>query len=270
MGQCESVSTELTLLLCNGRIFEHPGYSHVFRVIPIRYRKSNHQCTDNAYIPFGCNLTNIYLHMIALIAKVKIFFYGKKTVHKIIISGKKTEHQYGFFVDYSVTFRALRYRIQKLNCTESKIFELKEISDYSWKGTKDDANLVVCQSSPFQLDKDVIGTITMNKNQTPAEKSKDSWLNEEINITICSTVLSMDELRERVRNIIKEYKNSLSPDEYLRYFLYNVPEETIKDGKKVESSNRYSEFRFETGKSFDNLFFPQKENVLKRLNFFKD
>ena len=32
----------------------------------------------------------------------------------------------------------------------------------------------------------------------------------------------------------------------------------------------YTEFLFESGKSFDNVFFPQKEALIKRLDFFRD
>ena len=35
-----------------------------------------------------------------------------------------------------------------------------------------------------------------------------------------------------------------------------------------DPTRHYSEFRFESGKTFDNVFYSQKEDILKRLNFF--
>ena len=34
--------------------------------------------------------------------------------------------------------------------------------------------------------------------------------------------------------------------------------------------DHYTEFQFESGKSFKNVFFPQKDTLIKRLDFFRD
>jgi hypothetical protein len=66
---------------------------------------------------------------------------------------------------------------------------------------------------------------------------------------------------------LKEYQDLMAPDKYLRYFLYSPPNDR---DDYYNPSRSYSEFRFESGKSFDNVFFPQKEDLMKRLDFFKD
>ena len=77
----------------------------------------------------------------------------------------------------------------------------------------------------------------------------------------------MDDLRAKIRKWLKEYQDLMAPDKYLRYFLYSPPNER---DDYYNPSRCYSEFRFESGKSFENVFFPQKEDLMKRLDFFKE
>lgn len=43
---------------------------------------------------------------------------------------------------------------------------------------------------------------------------------EEFEITISSTVLSMNQLRSLINDWLNEYQEFLAPDKYLRFFLY--------------------------------------------------
>ena len=43
---------------------------------------------------------------------------------------------------------------------------------------------------------------------------------EEFEITISSTVLSMNQLRSLINDWLTEYQEFLAPDKYLRFFLY--------------------------------------------------
>jgi SpoVK/Ycf46/Vps4 family AAA+-type ATPase len=58
----------------------------------------------------------------------------------------------------------------------------------------------------------------------------------------------------------------MAPDKYLRYFCYAPTSDNTED--YYDATRNYSEFRFESGKSFDNVFFPEKNDILKRLDFF--
>lgn len=192
----------------------------------------------------------------------------KLTANEIVISGRKCSSEYGRdYADYSDTFQALLYRIQKLNCVDSKIFKLREILADKNKESTEGSNLIVGQHTAFKLEENVEGIVEIRKEEQKGDQTsngKRNEKNEEIEIIIRSTVLSMDELRDLLHKWLKEYKKSIAPDEYLRYFLHS----TVINSETPSSF--YSEFRFETGKSFNNLFFPEKDALLKRLNFFKD
>merc|ERR1712179_712230 len=90
---------------------------------------------------------------------------------------------------------------------------------------------------------------------------------EEFTISLSSSSLSTDQLRETLAGWVEEYEARLNKDnEKLKYFLY-CPN-TDNDDHYYDPTRHYSEFRFESGKTFDNVFYSQKEDILKRLDFF--
>ena len=205
--------------------------------------------------------------------------------NEITISGKKMEGATSTRCNYSTTFHALLHQIKKLDCGIANISKLSEIQldedydDDEWTDSEDeedaekkkqkDANLIVSQRTPFRLEEDIEALVSINKEmETDDEGGIKSRVNiEEFEIKIRSKVLTMDELRAKIRKWLKEYQDLMAPDKYLRYFLYSPPNER---DDYYNPSRCYSEFRFESGKSFDNVFFPQKEDLMKRLDFFKE
>ena len=210
-------------------------------------------------------------------------WFGKKsdpkpTKNVINISGKEKD---GYRSD---TFLALIYRIKKLNCATADISQLSEIhvysdnNNYDYDSSDDEeaqvmfenekkqgANLIVSQPSPFIIAEKVEAVVNhvskKEENEEEESKSKkDLTSHEEYHtITISSATHSMDELRLLLNQWTKEYRESTKPDDFLRYFLYS---------ESYRSSRSYEEYRFDSGKTFDNVFFPQKEAILKRLDFF--
>ena len=206
--------------------------------------------------------------------------------NEITIAGKKMEGQHSTRCNYSTTFHALLHQIKKLDCATSKISKLSEIQlddDYNdgWSDSDDeekedesknkekDANLIVSQVSPFKIAENVEALVSINKEKESSDEGgiKSCVKVEEFEIKIRSSILSMDELRKLIRVWLKEYQELMAPDKYLRYFLYSPPNER---DDYYNPSRSYSEFRFESGKSFDNVFYPQKEDLIKRLDFFKE
>ena len=184
-------------------------------------------------------------------------------------------------------FLALIHRIKKLNCATSEISQMSEIridsNDNKYYVSCDDeemeelkdkkynngANLMVSQPDPFIIAENVQGVVNNHsKNSdddaTGGKKEKVSTPQEEnLSITISSTVHTMDELRGMLDQWIKDYRDSIKPDDYLRYFLY-------REIAILDRTAKYEEFKYESGKSFDNIFFPQKDDIIKRIDFFTE
>ena len=211
---------------------------------------------------------------------------------KIIISGKKLQGTDSTRLHYSTNFFAVLYQIKKLNCVKADIKELSEIpveepdgvsydydSDYSDyeddSGDKNDrektsrgtaTNLIVSQTAPFQMTKDVMGHVNITKENEGNEKHPVKA--EEFQITLYSESLNADELRSVLAEWVKEYESRLNKttEKHLKFFLYSPSGDVTDD--YYDPTRHYSEFKFESGKNFSNVFYPEKEDIVKRLDFF--
>ena len=65
----------------------------------------------------------------------------------------------------------------------------------------------------------------------------------------------------------KEYEEHNQYIKGLRYFVFNPPP---KDHRDSGTPNFYTEFSFDCGKTFKNIFFPEKEELMEKIQFFLD
>merc|ERR1712186_211523 len=89
---------------------------------------------------------------------------------------------------------------------------------------------------------------------------------EEFTISLNSSTLTTDQLREALANWVAEYESRINSDKHLKYFVYTPNNDATDD--YYDATSHYQEFKFESGKAFSNVFYPEKEEVVKRLDFF--
>merc|ERR1712239_64827 len=131
------------------------------------------------------------------------------------------------------------------------------------KGLK--TNLIVSQAESFKMNDDIYGFVNIVKDTDNNEKNP--MKTEEFQITLSCEVLNADQLQQTLAKWVKEYEGLLNSDnKYLKYFLY-TPSTDVHDDY-YDATSHYSEFRFESGKSFSNVFYPEKEDIVKRIDFF--
>jgi len=208
---------------------------------------------------------------------------------KIKIAGKKLQGADSTRLHYSTNFFAVLYQIKKLNCTEASITELSEVPveepdnvsyDYDSDGEEVDdtsdakektsrgtaTNLIVSQVAPFQMTEDVMCSVNITKENEGNEKNPVKA--EEFQMTLYSETLTADELRAVLAAWVKEYEGRLNRDRdsHLKFYLYSPSGDVTED--YFDPTRHYSEFRFESGKTFDNVFYSQKKDIVKRLDFF--
>ena len=216
-------------------------------------------------------------------------WYSIKQISSIVISGKKLQGSNSTRLEYSSNFFAILHQIKKLDCVSSQIHQLSEVPiqepsdvNYSHEDYSDDSyqedrgdgatskgfrtNLIVSQRENFKMNENIYGVINISKETDNNEKNP--MKTEEFQITLSSKVLNADELRQILAEWVDEYERFLNSDssKYLKYFLY-TPSADVSDDY-YDATSHYSEFRFESGKSFANVFYPEKEDIVKRINFF--
>ena len=127
-------------------------------------------------------------------------------------------------------------------------------------------NLIVSQTAPFKMNDDVFGYVNITKENEGNEKNPVKA--EEFQITLYSETLNADELRAVLESWVTEYQSKLNKnnDKHLKFFLYSPSGDVTDD--YYDPTRHYSEFKFESGKTFSNVFYPEKTDIVQRLDFF--
>ena len=204
---------------------------------------------------------------------------------RIVISGRKLQGSHQTRLEYSTNFFAILHQIKKLDCVEADIKELSEVpiqepdqvsydydQDSEYEGENDGSsksrglgtNLIVSQSSPFRMTADIQGKVNISKETDNNEKNP--MKTEEFTISLMSSTLTTDQLRETLAGWVAEYESRINSDKHLKYFVYTPNNDSADD--YYDAKSHYQEFKFESGKSFSNVFYPEKDDVVKRLDFF--
>jgi hypothetical protein len=238
------------------------------------------------------NIFNTIISKLDLSELSKRWISGK-SVSKITISGKKLQGTNSTRLQYSTNFFAVLYQIKKLNCVSSEITELSEVpveepdnvsydyddysdcdSDYNTDLSSDRektsrgtaTNLIVSQSAPFKMNDDVSGYVNITKENEGNEKNPVKA--EEFQICLFSETLNADSLRQVLESWVTEYESKLNKnnDKHLKFFLYSPSGDVTDD--YYDPTRHYSEFKYESGKTFSNVFYPEKDDIMQRLDFF--
>ena len=84
---------------------------------------------------------------------------------------------------------------------------------------------------------------------------------KELQLTIHSNVVKVPELVNLVKEWEKAYEEHKMFQNGLRYFVFN---------DQSQHRNQYTEFSFQSGKNFSNVFFPEKDELMKKIQFFSE
>lgn len=206
--------------------------------------------------------------------------------HSIIIEGK-----YATGIDhysrrpitlsntFSKNFRAVLFHVVKHIDLMPDIRELKEFATnivkgehYEGKGTEDVKTIfTVSQKTPFSLDagKEIYCTIKElgEQRETDGVAKNESRI-VKFNITIFSYKSNVATLTEFVRDLKTTYQKHLEDKRKDRLFVYTLNNVEVRNDDDDDTVGGWQETPHETMKSFDNLFFDGKQEILKKIDFF--
>ena len=207
----------------------------------------------------------------------------RKRKSKILIVGRIYKDESAVHLDYSQNFYAVLNQLRKLDLATAGISKLSEIPllnnvdmfsnqvDEESEGLRvgKSTGLMVCQRSTFKVTPNVDAVVQYREND-----KKDRGFDEivDIRIQLSSTMLNMSELKTQLDDWVEEFKNDVKKhtEDTLSFFKYipfhrkeNVP-------PQLDHMRLYSEFRFESTKSFNNIFFPEKDKIKDKLDFFSN
>merc|ERR1711971_551692 len=201
-------------------------------------------------------------------------FMNANTRNSITITGRKVTDLRFRVVEFSDKFHAVLHQISKLSCLESDVKHLSEVHfdlDDPFKPSVDkkkQSGLVVLQDKPFKLTEAVFGIFTMKKEIDKSEVPSETYT-----IKLFSDVLTVDQLTALLDSWVGQWEERVNSGDGLKYFNYNGFSKKELERMSIDDRfkpHAFTEFAFDSSKTFENLFFSQKAQVIERLKFFME
>jgi len=209
---------------------------------------------------------------------IKMYFYTKNS---IIIEGKRSSAISGYNNSmcvssvYSDRFKAIwNYIIINIDKNKS-IYKIKENhTNYqaSRKSSDEDARktfdmFMVYQNRHFQIDDHIFVKADIEYDNDSNEKEKMSIKTDKITITIYSFYYSLSHLKSYIDNITEKYLSSIKETRTNKRFIYFL-DKTEFNTDEESKLDCWREDLFESARTFHNIFFDGKKELIEKIDFF--
>ena len=161
---------------------------------------------------------------------------------------------------YSLEIKAILFFFSKEIGNNKSMVKLKQ----SYSSNDEDSNFIIDQPNEFILDKnlDIYGRLYILKEKS-VEETKSNQSNagkiEKIIIVISSDISSLVTLKNWIQSKVRIYTQSLCNSRHDKLFTYALSN---------DCGNTWRETEFLCHRSFDNMFFDGKKNILAKIDFF--
>jgi hypothetical protein len=208
---------------------------------------------------------------------IKLFFFIKNT---IIIEGKRSSIISNHYTIthsissiYSDRFKAIwNYiinnieNINSINCIK-EIHSNFQSSACNRDNKKKNVDIfMVSQNSSFMIDDNIFVRAYFESEEADDEKSKSNTKTDKITINIYSYVYSLSYLKNYVDTITENYLTSIKESRNNKKFIYFL--DKVKAKEDESTLDCWREDYFESYKTFNNIFFDGKKDLLKKIDFF--
>uniref|UniRef100_A0A6C0H1K8 AAA+ ATPase domain-containing protein n=1 Tax=viral metagenome TaxID=1070528 RepID=A0A6C0H1K8_9ZZZZ len=195
--------------------------------------------------------------------KYSISFEGKHTYSISIFDGIPT-----ISTCFSDSLKAIFEDLLTNISDNDTIYDIQEyMTSKKIKNEMDDDMYILKQQKPVLYNKELqIYAITeiTKEDFNNNEKSKSMSETEKISITLYSYHSNVNTIRNFVNSIKTKYLKNIETSRHNKQFIYSL-QKTSFDENTCECWNEYL---FESTRTFDNMFFENKMDILKKITFF--
>jgi len=262
------------------------NYTNVLKMSLFNYLKTGDQVYDTIVstilIGFFSYIINyIYENQISInnftfnINNIKYYFYKKNS---IILEGKRSSvicpynQAQNISSSYSKRFKAMwNYIISNIE-NNSTIYKIKEAhtnfqnSESAENRKKTLDMFMVFQNNHFTIDEHIFAKSELENEESRDEKEKINSKTDKITVTIYSYVYSLNYLTKYVDDITNNYLSSIKNSRNNKKFIYSLDKVKVSD--EETSLDCWREDIFESYRTFKNIFFDGKVELLQKINFF--
>jgi ATP-dependent 26S proteasome regulatory subunit len=263
--------------------------SHVTRMILFNTIKTGDPIID-AFLTtliLGCfswlvtwfyeNRIDIYFHNLTF-DLIENYFYKKNS---IVIEGKRSSvvssynNSLNVCSAYSDRFKALwNYIIDNVEKNKT-IYKIKEHHTNFQASTEkyEDARknydmFMVYQNKHFEIDKHIFVKSNIEIESENDSKEKTNIKTDKITITVYSYKYSLAYLKNYIDNITENYLSSIKEKRINKRYIYFLHKTEINPEFDESSVDCWREDIFESARTFKNIFFDGKTQLLERIDFF--
>jgi len=206
---------------------------------------------------------------------IKYYFYKKNT---IVLEGKRSSvicpynQSQNISSSYSNRFKAIWHYIISNIENNNTIYKIKEShtnfqnSDTAENRKKILDMFMVFQNNHFKIDENIFVKSEIENEESRDEKEKINSKTDKITVNIYSFVYSLDYLTKYVDNITNNYLASIKNSRNNKKFIYSLDKVKVSD--EETSLDCWREDIFESYRTFKNIFFDGKVELLQKINFF--
>jgi ATP-dependent 26S proteasome regulatory subunit len=209
------------------------------------------------------------------ISNIKCLFYKKNVV---ILEGKKcsTTSSYSHTLttasSYSSRFKAMwSYIINNIENNKT-IYQIKETSsnyDSNAKYREDKKQediFIVFQNRHFLIDNDIYVHSEVENDETNKKEEKIITKTDTITLKIYSYKHSISYLKNYIDNITNQHLLSIKNTRSNKKFIYLLDKVKVEDDDSKLSC--WSEYEFTSARTFKNIFFDGKQEIIDKINYF--
>jgi len=204
------------------------------------------------------------------ISYLNIYSLWTKT-YTLTLSGE-TYSKPSYFVENSIsntfsnTVKAILHHITDNIDTNHSVREIKEILlDVKTYNTPEKTSYFISQRDRFIVDDKLsIYGYTTSDTHSKEDDKKETKVHT---ITLCltSTVTNIYGIKKFLDDITKSYLEQVEETRIRKRFIYHIYTTKNDDGG---SFDKWTEHEFQTTRSFQNMFFDRKEEIVSKLDFF--
>ncbi|MFY7730495.1 MAG: AAA family ATPase [Flavobacterium sp.] len=205
-------------------------------------------------------------------------FFNYTNKNTIILEGTRTSSTNTYSPNcyitgnYSDRFKAVWSHIIRTIDNNKSIYQIKETStNYTYDKIEENQkyNMVSIfmanQSRDFTLDKDIYVNSEIKKESDLNNKDPRTSKTEHITIRVYSYKHSLFELKQYIDNLTEKYLQSIKNNRMNQTFIYSLEYAEVKEDSNQQM---WREDRFESSRTFKNIFFDGKQDMIHKIDFF--
>jgi ATP-dependent 26S proteasome regulatory subunit len=213
-------------------------------------------------------ITNIFLTY----DRIKSIFFRK---YSICFEGRqsfvvtKYEPYPTITACFSDNFKALFYDIIKSTKNNNSVYDIQEYitSTNRRYSEKIEADMyIITQTLPILYNKELEIYAYTNVEKEEGDSDKKSTIKtDQITITLYSYKSTLSQIQDLVEKVKNRYIEYIENDRKGKRFVYSLNKKEDDEGENI---NNWNETTFESTRTFSNMIFEGKEDVLDKINFF--